>query len=346
LVRLQLRDAFDNDIFEPLAKNISASLSNQPQVSVSVAYLLTGIYQLEYTPVITGPCRLSIRVDSIEIHGSPFALEVVSATLSVNNTIVFGPGTINATAGLPTFIVIALRDSLDNSIDTKAEIEVSITQMMCAVCSPTQVLSLPTTTVISGPGEYTVFYTPQLTAPTSLTVTVDAITVTSPPLHVAVAAGAVSPATSNTYGDGLIKAVAERPNVFYIQARDSLLNPVNTTAAIFAVEIYKGNISYDAAITPKGNGEYHVSYEAGDTREFTVAVSVVDSQGTWHLLKGFPQEILASTFLSSTNPVFIAAFGCTIIGLSGIFFGLFCIWLLLRFRRDAAPRAGLSWWQW
>jgi hypothetical protein len=242
--------------------------------SIVVTDNLDGTYSASVTTNTAGTYTLVVRVNGIDVSGSPFALVVSPGALSAAASTATGAALANARVGTAATVLVQARDAQGNALSTGGS------TLACSINCGSAVAGTGTYT---SAGAYQCVYTPTASgASCSLTITLGGAAVSGSPFTVAVAAAPASASASGTMGAAKTAGTAGTVSTFTIVSRDQYSTALSAggelfTATVLAAGPAGANIT--ATVTDLGTGSYTVSYTPQRAGTFQTSVRLVSALG-------------------------------------------------------------------
>jgi hypothetical protein len=239
-------------------------------VSATVSATADGVYEIRYTLATASPhYSLAVEVQAegsgpfVAIAGSPFTVVCQVAVTDPANTVISGPGAVDAIAGHLTEFQVTLFDAGNNQRTSGGD-QLAVT----IVASPS---GSPVVTAIEvfdgGDGTYRVGYVAtDSSSAYTISVTVNADGTNSKTSTLTVASNNTSPAASGrTWADGAAadrEVDLEQAYTFTTALKDAFGNPIKERTWTLVTEIEgQGQRHYStAALTDLAGGEYSSSF--------------------------------------------------------------------------------------
>jgi hypothetical protein len=125
---------------------ITGVTEHRAQATVSVP--LNGVYTVNFTPRLSGICRVHVSVDTFVVPNSPIELMIIPATLDPSMTSVDGSGTQGAVAGHIASFAVNLKDSYGNRVqpnttDARFNVQVAVLRAVTHCFNVTNVTHIP-----------------------------------------------------------------------------------------------------------------------------------------------------------------------------------------------------------
>ena len=205
--------------------------------TLNQVYLYTcGQFELvSVFPTKSGHISLSIKLNDLHIHHSPFNVTVLPGMLSSIVSSASGVGLSRATAGEEAhFIIQSKDDGGNNKVNDDAHFDVSLS----LIGNDDEVEVIGTASFI-GNGQYLVPYTAFVSGQYTLVVSDEnGESINGSPFSVRVYPNVLSGPHSIVEGDGLVSGVVGEINQVRVQGRDRYNNPVH-----YATEIIEKNMT-------------------------------------------------------------------------------------------------------
>ena len=144
-----MTDKFGNRVAPPLAKiDVSFSAQNGPEATVQPCGSCDGLYTVIYSSDKLGTFDMTVKVDAVEIKGSPFAVAFSSGEIEPSQSTASGKQLAGGQAGVPIVFQVQMRDKFSNPVSVNANVTVSFFP---------SITQEPVVTLAS-PGRYNVTY--------------------------------------------------------------------------------------------------------------------------------------------------------------------------------------------
>lgn len=297
-----------------------ADLTNWQQIygtdiAGAVEDLGTGTYIGQVTIFKAGVFTLDVKINSIQVTGSPFS------TLTVSPVEVYAPNSVptgvptTAVAGVASTFKVQGRDFYSNNAQTLIS-TISATSVQLKYTSSSSVMDGTITDDATGAGAYIVSITPTLSGNGLLFVTIQGLNISQSPFSISVEPAATTDPTKTTITDFSLSYKAGDLIKFNIEARDaySNLRPASTSET-FVVTLTDAD-SVVTTITPASNGDGTYSCVQQFSKVSTYTLTVTDSAGSNQIASspytgiivtpGLTQAI-KSSFVSPSNPIVAGA---------------------------------------
>jgi len=114
---VQAKDSFGNQITSG-GLAVSGTLTGGSPVQVHTADNGDGSYGLSYTPTVTGPYKLAVKVNGVPLGGAPnpCSVLVIPGDADGSHSVASGPGIVGAKVGEANPFEIQARDNFDNDV--------------------------------------------------------------------------------------------------------------------------------------------------------------------------------------------------------------------------------------
>ena len=262
-----------------------------PLASTSIAWLNAGIYVINYTAAVTGNYSLSIKVKGFNVAGSPFTVTIAPAPTSPTSSTLYAVPT-TAIAGVTSVFWLQLKDALGNN---RTSTSVTADTLYVTWVNTATVVSYQAITSASSsvPGLLFSSFTPTLAGSYTLTIILDAVTLST--TTVPVTSGVLSPSASTAFGLGLTSAIAGIPANISVIARDQFGNRLTTSASAFVF-----SVAGIGGALAGSNGQYNASYILNATGTYSLSIT---SAGI--AVQGSPFSVVAYAGSASSSFSFI-----------------------------------------
>jgi len=242
---------------------VSGYLDGPEKIPFEVVDRADGSYNVAYIPVIAGTFNLHVTLDGYAVQNSPFKVQVSPSGASSKNSIAYGPGTIEAIAGVDAPFTVEVRDAQDNVVLNDSKIRVSAILRGPAA-------QLNSIVASNGDGTYGGEYRAEKAGKYQLEVEVNGEQVKDSPFSVAVSAAELSISHTEATGKGLEESVAGEKSKFFVYTKDSHGNVVKTSPisvsltgagsdAVAAVEEIADGFAVEYTVLKAGTFKLNVS---------------------------------------------------------------------------------------
>ena len=284
---------------------------NGVDIAGAVEDLGTGKYIGQVTIFKAGQFTLDVKINSIEMTGSPFS------TFTVSPVEVYAPQSVplgvptTAVAGVTSTFQIQGRDFYSNNAQTLIS-SVSASSVQLTYSSSSLVLAGTITDNPAGAGVYTVSFTPTLAGDSLLFVTIQGLNISQSPFSITVNPAATTDPTKTTITQFSKSYKAGDLIEFNIEARDAYQNlrPASTSEVFLVTLIDTDNVV--TSITPASNGDGTYSCVQQFSKISTYTLKITDSTGsnqianspyTGIVVSPGPAQATKSSFVSPSSTI-------------------------------------------
>jgi len=205
---------------EPYLTSISVESDDIDTDKTTTSYIGGGQYLVSISPTISGQISLSIKLNNIHIHHSPFNVKILPGLFSSKVSSASGAGLSRATAGEEAqFNIQAKDEGGNNKVNDDAQFDVRLSR----VDSDDEIDVIGTTSFI-GNGQYLVSYTAFFSG--QYTLVVDETGENMHGRSVVISPNVMSGPHSTVEGQGLVSGVVGDTNQVRVQGRDRYNNSV------------------------------------------------------------------------------------------------------------------------
>ena len=293
-----------------------ADLTNWQQIyglniAGAVQGLGTGTYVGKVTIFKAGEFTLDVKINDIEMTGSPFSIFTVSPVE------VYGP--LSVPSGVPAIVVAGVtstfqvqgRDFYSNNVQTLIS-TISATRVQLKSVSTNLVLDGAITDNSAGAGVYSVSFTLTLAGDSLLFATIQGLNISGSPFSISVEPASLIDSTKTTITEFYFAYTAEDLLEFNIEAQDAYSNlRLALTSEVFLVTLTDADSIVNSITSiSKSDGTYSVVYQFTKTSTYTLQVTY--STGA-NQIASFPYtgiavspgtaQALKSAFESPSNPI-------------------------------------------
>ena len=253
---------------EPYTTSVSVASNDIDNDKTATTYVGGGQYLVSIFLLRSGQVSLSIKLNDLHIHHSPFNITVLPGTFSSLVSSASGVGLSRATAGEEAQFIIQSKDEGgNNKVNDEAHFDVSL--FLIGSDDDDEVEVIGTTSFIDN-GQYLVSYTAYVSGQYALVVDETGENMHGSPFSVVVSPNVMSGPHSIVDGDGLVSGVVGETNQVRVEGRDRYNNTVH-----YAIERIEMNMTLtsrhqsDWELDRNGNlvGNYtttQVARESGD----------------------------------------------------------------------------------
>ena len=300
---------------EPYMTSISVASGNIDTDKTKTSYIGGGQYLVSILPTISGKISLSIKLNDLHIHHSPFNVTVLPGMFSSTVSSASGVGLSQATAGEEAQFVIQAKDGGGNDkVNDDAHFDVSLS----LIGSDDEVIG---TTSFIGSGQYLVSYTTFVSGQYNLVVSDEnGESIHGSPFSVVVSPNVMSGPYSIVDGDGLVSGVVGETNQVRVQGRDRYLNLVHYSTETIEMsmsltsrhqsdwELDKygdlvGSYTLSQTARESGDGLFVLDYTPTVSGEYEMSLSTYSSGGliaSYYSTPDLLPDYLVKTELTST----------------------------------------------
>jgi len=277
---------------EPYTTSVSVESDDIDTNKTTTSYMGGGQYLVTIFPKKAGHISLSIKLNDLHIHHSPFNVTVMPGTFSSTVSSASGVGLSRTTAGEEAqFIIQAKDDGGNNKVNDDAHFDVSLSR----VDSDDEIEVIGTTSFI-GNGQYLVSYTAFISGQYTLVVSDEnGESINGSPLIVS--PNVMSGPHSIVEGQGLVSGVVGETNQVKVQGRDQYNNAVHY--AIERIEMSMtltsrhqsldweldrygnlvGNYTTSRLVKESGDGLFILDYTSNVSGEYEMSLSTYSPGG-------------------------------------------------------------------
>ena len=288
-----------------------ADLTNWQQIyglniAGAVQNLGTGTYVGQVTIFMAGEFTLNVKINDIEMTGSPFS------TFTVSPVEVYGPLSVPsgvpaiAVAGVTSTFQVQGRDFYSNNAQTLIS-TISATSVQLKSVSTNLVLDGAITDDSAGAVVYSVSFTPTLAGDSLLFVTIQGLNISGSPFSISVEPASATDPTKTTITEFSFAYTAGDLIEFNIEARDAYSN---LRLASVTRRYYPPILVNSITSISNSDGTYSVVYQI--TKASTYTLHITDSTGTNQIASSpytgiavspGTAQALKSAFESPSNPI-------------------------------------------
>eukprot|EP01114_Cavostelium_apophysatum_P000803 TRINITY_DN1070_c0_g1_i1.p1 TRINITY_DN1070_c0_g1~~TRINITY_DN1070_c0_g1_i1.p1 ORF type:complete len:828 (-),score=228.18 TRINITY_DN1070_c0_g1_i1:37-2520(-) len=273
--KLQLHDAFNNDVVDP-PDDIEVLATITPgEVIANTTYLGEGLYSMAFLLDKTGDYQVSVTINNVNVANSPFELTILPGNYTwAPSTVAFNAATSTYIAGEEGTFQVQLRDLYNNNITQQDNsIQWGVTFMATGSQTPTPAKYSYVWNETTG--YYQFKYNVTLTNTYEMSVTINNTQISGSPYQVSVSPNVPFAAASFAKGTGLSAATTSIETNFVIYAKDQFNNTI-PSGVPFVVELNgKTNKQYvKANVVDNKDGTYSVSYTLKKKGEYSLSVKL------------------------------------------------------------------------
>jgi len=257
---------------EPYMTSISVASEDIDTDMTKTSYIGGGQNLVTVFPTRTGQISLSIKLNDLNIHHSPFNVTVLPGMFSSTVSSASGIGLSSATAGEEAqFIIQSKDDGGNNKVNDDAHFDVSLS----LIGSDDEVEVIGTTSFI-GNGQYLVSYTAYVSGQYTLVVSDETReSINGSPFSVVVSPNVMSSVHSIVEGEGLGSGVVDKVNQVRVQGRDRYNNPIH-----YATE----TVEMSLALTSRHQSDWELDKFGDLVKNYTISqVAKVSGDGLFIL---------------------------------------------------------------
>ena len=272
-------------------QKVAVELKSLVDGSITKAHVVSktsATYEVAYQPSKSGEHKLIVKVNGIEIHGSPFAL-LVHNIPDPQSCKAVGKGITKAEKHKTSEFMVQLADAEDDPCITKQEVVVDLKSLVYGSITKANVVS-------QTPATYEVTYKPSKSGEHKLIVKVNGIEIHGSPFALLVH-NIPDPQSCKAVGKGITKAEKHKTSEFMVQLADAEGDPCITKQEVVVdlKSLVYGSIT-KANVVSKTPASYEVSYQPSKSGEHKLSVKVNGVE-----ISGSPFELLVHNIPDPQN---------------------------------------------
>eukprot|EP00474_Spongospora_subterranea_P005088 CRZ05546.1 hypothetical protein [Spongospora subterranea] len=290
---VQARDQYGNNVTwgtDPVKVTLSGT--NAP--TAGITYISNGLYQVFYTPIISGSLTIIVKIGTTLILTSSGSFTSTIAVGSVHAPSCTANPSGTGVAGVQSSFAITARDEFGNQLTTGGGGIITFSLSLTGPASLTH-----DSITHAGSGVYTTLFTPTLVGTYQMVAMLGTVPISGSPFTVVVSPGAPVASTSTASGSSLSTAISGIQQSFNVSARDSQSNLIAVDAAVVTAVVSCGGVSGSSSWL--GGGLYKIIYTPstkGSSCSLTVQIGGSNINGSPFTLK-----VTAGAAESSTSTV-------------------------------------------
>jgi hypothetical protein len=269
-------------------------------ISRSISDGENGIYNVEYTPVLSGVYSLHVLLDGENIKDSPFSLNILPGNISALHCEAEGEGLKSAVANEYSFFKVITKDNHGNNINEGGK-------NIIVKGTTSGSIEFEGSSKDNKDGTYLIEYTAKQKGDYKLNVSIDNENIKNSPFDLIVSAGAVSTSATIAEGEGLTTATCGKSATFNVIVKDEAGNIVERSSLPSSIEEFltvtlKGPQAVEVNMKDNNDGTFTVNYITTSTGNYSLVVLCAGGP-----IQGSPFTV--TSLPSDLSPAHSVAFG-------------------------------------